>query len=110
MFQRIVDLCRSLVGRKALSQSDSAVAPEDRRVWVRFPSFVETTVIPIANGVDTRISARVLNVSRGGIKLVLDHAFVPGDLVSIDLPGGTAESRDIVLACVVHVKAEAEKV
>jgi hypothetical protein len=96
MFQRLLGMWRRLVGGEADTD-------EDRRVWVRYPSSVETVVQAVKGG-DSRLAARVGNVSRGGIRLVINHLFKPGDLISIDLPGGPAELCSTVLACVVHAQ------
>lgn len=106
MLQRILSLCRRLVGGSA----NTAKADNDeRRVWVRFPSKAEAVVKPMNNGVDTRLSARVRNVSRGGVSLIANKAFEPGDMISVELPGGNQAESDTVLACIVHVHATADK-
>jgi hypothetical protein len=46
------------------------------------------------------LPARVRNISRGGINLVLKRAFEPGTLLSVDLPGSALTIE--VLACVVR--------
>src|SRR5437764_10748682 len=107
MFQRLLSLCRRLVGRP--DAAPSGERDDERRVWVRYPSKAETVVKPINNGVDTRFSARVRNVSRGGLSLVVNKQFEPGDLVSIELPGASEAKTDTVLACVIHVHATADK-
>jgi c-di-GMP-binding flagellar brake protein YcgR len=104
MFQRFRDLWHRMLGGPK-----NAGADEDRRIWVRHPSDVQTVVQQAGNGVDTRLSARVRNVSRGGINLVLGKPLKAGDMISIDLPGGTPESASAVLACVVHVHQEGEE-
>ena len=94
--------------RRVLSGNKDAAGEEDRRVWLRYPSSAETVVQSAGNGVESRLSARVRNVSRGGINLVLGRQLKPGDMISIDLPGGTTQSASAVLACVVHVQPEGE--
>jgi len=106
MLQRILSLCRRLVG----GPSASGERPDDeRRVWVRYPSKAQTIVKPINNGVDTRFSSRVRNVSRGGLSLVVNKQFQPGELLSIELPGTNEQETDTVLACIIHVHASADK-
>jgi c-di-GMP-binding flagellar brake protein YcgR len=78
---------------------------EDRRVWVRHSCSLETSLAQ-ANGTDSeRVAARVENISRGGVRLVAQDAFEPGDLLSIELPPSSANSGSTVLACVVHAQA-----
>ncbi len=80
---------------------------EDRRVWVRFPSGLETT-LQAARGPDgPRLGAQVRDVSRGGIHLVVDRPFEPGELLSVELPAAEGQVPSTVLACVVRV-AEAD--
>jgi hypothetical protein len=49
------------------------------------------------------LSARVQDVSRGGISLVAGYPFETGDLVSVELPGAADGSTTTVLAFVVRV-------
>src|SRR3954454_20417561 len=79
----------------------------DRRVWVRFPSGLETTLRPARGPDGPRLGARVRDVSRGGIHLVLDRPFEPGELLSVELPAAEGRPPSTVLACVVRA-AEAE--
>jgi c-di-GMP-binding flagellar brake protein YcgR len=57
----------------------------------------------MADGSNGRLSARIRNVSRGGINLIVKQPFAPGDMISLDVPGSTSEEADSVLACIVHV-------
>jgi hypothetical protein len=105
MFARTVSFWKRLTGRHAPAEKTTAVqhAEEERRVWVRYPADLETTVQPPGPGTPARLSARVRNISLGGVSLALDRPFEPGELLSVELPGATEESRCNVLACVVHV-------
>ena len=60
------------------------VGEEDRRVWVRFPSGLDTALRPGGGPDGPRLGARVQDVSRGGIQLLVDRPFEPGELVSVD--------------------------
>ncbi len=104
MLQRFFSLCRRLVGGKPRpSPAAGGDAGDERRVWLRHPSVARVNMQPLADGVNGRLSARVRNVSRGGVNLAVSHRFTPGDMISIDVPGNTAEQSSTVLACVVHV-------
>ncbi len=107
MFQRIVELCRHLArgGPRPTPDGGAGAAEAERRVWVRHPSTAEAVVQPV-NGAVSRQSARVRNVSRGGINLVVTEPLEPGDLIGVELPGGGTQSVTTVLACVVHVRGE----
>jgi hypothetical protein len=101
MFGRIGSLWRRLVG----TQPDSPPAgQEERRVWVRFPASLETTLRPARAADDTRLSARVRDISQGGVSLLVNRAFETGDLLNVELPGPRGHTHT-VLACVVHVRA-----
>jgi len=97
MFEQLKGLWQSVMGRSATVDED------ERRIWVRHPSKVETRLQSVGNGVDTRLSARVRNVSKGGMLIFVDHAFEPGDMISMDLPCEESGTSESVLACVVHV-------
>jgi hypothetical protein len=108
MFERIRSLCRQFLGGG--SDSPATDRPEDeRRIWVRYPSTAEAVVKPMSNGVNTRLSARVRNVSRGGIGLLVNKEFRPGEMISLELPRSSEEETSTVLACVIHVNPAGEK-
>jgi len=102
MFASTFSFWRRLVGRPEGS-GGGVTAETDRRVWVRYPASVETTLQPPGDA--SRFTARVRNISRGGINLIADRALRPGDHVSLELPAA-AELTHNVLACVVRVQAE----
>ncbi len=74
-----------------------ASAGEERRVAVRYACDVETLCQPAITLGSPRLSARVQDISRGGIKQLVNQPFQTGALLSVELPGV------LVLACVVHV-------
>ena len=78
----------------------------DRRVWVRHPSTLETVLQPASNGDESRFSARVRNVSLGGISLLVNRAFAVGELLSVELPMVGGQSPGQVLTYVVHASAQ----
>jgi hypothetical protein len=95
-------LARALASWNRLVRRGDRSPEEDRRVWVRFPSGLETTLQP-ARGPDApRLGARVRDVSRGGILLVLDRPFEPGEMLSVELPAVEGQPPSTVLACVVR--------
>jgi PilZ domain len=81
----------------------SSQTPEgDRRVWVRLPCSLETSLVR-SDGADAEsIGACVLDISKGGARLLVSRRFEPGDLLSIKLPDRDG-GRATVLACVVRV-------
>jgi hypothetical protein len=76
------------------------VVEEERRLWGRIPCDLETTCRSVSGAVTGPLPARVQNIARGGIALVLGRAFEPGTLLAVSLPGGGSTTE--VLACVVR--------
>src|SRR5262249_55421430 len=68
------------------------------------PADLETTLRPEGNAEAGPLAARVRNISRGGISLVVQRHFETGELLTVELPGAEPDSRYTVLACVVHVR------
>jgi PilZ domain len=50
---------------------------------------------------------RVRDISRGGINFLVDREMPPGTLVRIDLPRRATGGESIMLACVMHCRAQA---
>ncbi len=87
--------------------ADGATGHVDRRNWQRFDCDLETTCQP-AGATDTEtFVARVRNIARGGLNLVLPQAVPVGTVLRIDLQGVTDQELCTVLGCVVHT-AETE--
>src|SRR5262245_42236223 len=101
MFERTKLFWGRLLGRPATA-AVTAVDTEDRRVWVRYPADLQTSYRPTGTPERTRLSARVRNISLGGINLFGNRAFKPGELLTVELPGADDQRRCNVLACVVH--------
>jgi len=108
MFQRIVDLCRTLTRRPSRPDGDIILRPDDRRAHDRYPSNAVVTVQAAGEGGGTPQSARVGNISRGGIKLVVKNVYAVGDMVRIDLPGTEPGTTDSILACVIQVRMDSD--
>jgi hypothetical protein len=79
-------------------------AVEERRVWVRRPSSADAVLR--ARGEESRLTARIRDASRGGISLVVGRSFEPGEVLEVEVPGGTDQSSSVVLACVVRVRPQ----
>lgn len=101
MFERTYTFWRRLVGKAETKRPD-----EERRLWVRHPASLTTTVQPTTNGRSLRISAKIRDISRGGVHLVVDHAFEPGQLITVELPLAGSAQMQFVLACIVRVVPE----
>src|SRR5438445_771581 len=100
MFDKLV----SAWGRVAAGTS--VPPPEERRVWVRHPSDREA-VFQAADAPERgRLSARVRDISRGGISFVVEEHFAPGTLLCVELPGNAGPSTSAILAYVIRVVAQ----
>jgi hypothetical protein len=86
---------------------DSASAPPpvktERRIWKRFPLYTEVWVQLKTKGETPRLSALVLNISRGGLKLVSAHRLEVGTLFRVGKNDGNPRSTAALAARVVHV-------
>lgn len=102
MLERTVSLLRRLVGMKAGTAAESA-AETERRMRERYPSNLEIIYRPAGDGVEIRFTGRVRNISLGGINVVVNRRFEPGELLSVELPGVEGRPMNTVLACVIHV-------
>src|SRR4051794_39281999 len=102
MLLRALSSWGRLVGRR---EETKAAEEEERRIWVRHPSAVETTCRAANDPGAAALAARVGNVSRGGINLVVIQEFVVGELLSVELPNGGDEPTCTVLAYVVRAEA-----
>jgi len=87
-------------------ESFGQAVQEDRRVWVRHPADLKATCQAADAGDTDRLSARIRNLSQGGICMLLNRPFELGEMLSIELPAPIAGSTFTVLACVVHVTAQ----
>src|SRR5262245_22796659 len=101
MFERTFSFWRRLVGRPTKPEDSPQGLGDERRVWVRYPTHLETTYQPPGSE-SSRLSARVRDVSRGGINLVVNREFQSGDLLSIELPRAN-DGMHTALACIVRV-------
>jgi PilZ domain len=102
MFERTISFWRRWVGKG----ESSAGMGEERRLWVRHPASLTTTVRPNNNGKSVRVSSKLRNISRGGIHLEVDHAFESGQLIAVELPLANSTRMQSVLACIVRVVPE----
>ena len=108
MFERAASLWNRLTQKPAWeSPGAGRIAEEDRRFRARHPVSMETKVTPVG-GAEAPLSARILDVSSGGIKLAVGRALEQGDLLTLELPTTAGESSVSVLACVVHVQPEGD--
>jgi hypothetical protein len=94
-----------------MSDAASAVPPNsptsievDRRVWVRYSCDLESTCHTGQGPDELSWSARVRDISRGGLNLQLNRAFEPGSILSVDMPLGPNLAPRSLLVKVVHAE------
>ncbi|MBI3407712.1 MAG: PilZ domain-containing protein [Planctomycetes bacterium] len=75
-------------------------ARQDGRRWIRFPCHVETVCYTSETVPGERRSARILNVSAGGIGLLLPCQFSEGTLLQLEIP---SEAARLALIRVIRV-------
>ena len=104
---RTLSFWRQVLGRttESLAADQPTQAGEERRVWVRYPASAETVCEPVAAGDRKGLLARVQNISRGGINLLLDRGLQTGSLLCVELPGPSAHASYTVLAYVIHARS-----
>jgi hypothetical protein len=107
MFQRTFATLGKTVGwRKPRPDThESAESESDRRIWVRYPCELDATCQPANRPDAVRLSARVRNISRGGINFLLNCPVESGSLLSVELPGIAGKTVSTVLAYVVRVES-----
>jgi hypothetical protein len=109
MLAQTISFWRQLMGQSARSlHGELLEAPcDERRIWIRYPSTVETTCERVS-GNHTGMPARVRNISRGGINLQVDHCISPGSLLGVELPAPSDAGTYTVLAYVLHSTPETD--
>src|SRR5205807_6678513 len=101
MFKAAVSSLGRWVGL-AVDAEDSRILGNERRVWIRYPSTAQATCQPKAPSNSAPILAKVRDISRGGIHLLVERWFEPGMLLSIQLPFEKEEQESTILAYVVR--------
>jgi len=109
MFERTVSLWRRLTGSgQQAQQAGGSQLDDERRVWVRHPSNVETLFAPAGSPDGEFQAARLRDISLGGVNLLVPCGYEPGELLTLSLPASESRSPLTVLACVVHSQKLAE--
>jgi hypothetical protein len=100
MFAEKLSFLYRLVGGKTAS---TAVKEDERRFWMRYPADLDTSVQLADYPGEDRVPARIRDMSRGGVNLIVDEPFKPGQLLSLELPSPDDPERVFyLLACVVR--------
>lgn len=104
MFKRTFSFWRRLFrgDRPSTAINDTG---DERRLWVRYPADLETSVQLNQRVLPIKSQAKIRDLSCGGCNLLLDHEVQPGQLVHLEMPR-PAEGDYMVLACVVRAERE----
>jgi hypothetical protein len=78
----------------------------DQRKWVRFTCDVQATYRRIRMTERERRPARVIDISAGGLNLLVADPVDGGTLLSLQLQGSSEQPAQTMLACVVRVAAD----
>jgi c-di-GMP-binding flagellar brake protein YcgR len=101
MFEGTVAWWRRMMKHQPAAASTGAVTTSvERRIWVRHPCNLQTKYAPETD--ELPLSARILDISRGGARLVVNRSHEPGSLISLELPGPDGKTKCAALACIVH--------
>lgn len=79
--------------------------PQDRRAWVRHTCDLDTLCMPPKNGTVKQWSARIRDISRGGMQLIVNHWIVPGTLLTIHLDSDSGEATQPLSVQVIFAMA-----
>ncbi|WP_020469249.1 PilZ domain-containing protein [Zavarzinella formosa] len=100
----MLERTRNFIRQITRKTSNSA---EDRRAHPRFDTEIETVCRPVADGEEHK--AIIRDVSRSGVKLLLDVELVPGTMVRVDVPHAVNSAHTVtLLACVMRVIPESD--
>ena len=110
MFARTFSFCRRFVGLPTQDSTASGVTAteDDRRVWVRQAADLVTTFQVAHETQQTKLAARVQDISQGGINLLVDRPFQTGEMLNVELPRSGGPTLD-VLVCVVRVEEQGDQ-
>ena len=75
MFAQKLSLLRRFLGRDGGPSTGPGATQDERRFWVRYPADLETSVQLADYPSEGRARARIRDISRGGINLVVDQRF-----------------------------------
>lgn len=78
----------------------------DRRAWIRFSCDLGSSCRPSIGGADMSWAARILDISQGGIRLLVERRFEMRTILNIELEGESEDGPSSLMVRVVHVAAE----
>lgn len=91
----------------AFGAARSRSAPPDDRNWSRYACQVRAVYQVVPDGEERR-EAKVLNISPGGVALLVHEDVPAGSLLSAELHAPDGRAAVTILACVVHVSVQSD--
>lgn len=91
-----------------MSEPNQKPQGSDRRAWVRFPSTPETPFFTLAEAEEIIFrKAKVRDISKGGVGLILNQEFPVGTMIDLVLPDPETEQSYTLQAQVIRADAQA---
>jgi hypothetical protein len=104
MLTEKLSFLRRWIGKEAAAETEKK---DDRRFWIRYPADLDSSVQLADYPGEDRIPARIRDISRGGVNLLLDEPLQIGQLLSLEMPSPDDPERVFqLLACIVRSENE----
>src|SRR5262245_39683298 len=78
----------------------------ERRAWVRYPCSFEASCHAVASAAGVLWSAKVLDISAGGLRLVVSRRFEIGTVLRLEVHSGLQQAPWTFLARVIHARPQ----
>jgi serine/threonine-protein kinase len=99
---------RSRPTANSTSTEPSAATSRERRAYVRFQCQLDSSCRSLGAGTNLHWDARVLDISKGGVALVLNRRFEPGTLLEVDLHTTTPGALHNAMVRVMNVRRQGD--
>ena len=93
---------------KLYGASRVATDTADGRVWVRFPVSAETNFHAVMSGQHEKWKANILNISAGGVALLVDRSFDIGSLLNLEMRSSKRDASHCINARVIHCREQGD--
>src|SRR5262249_13417176 len=90
----------------ARSAEGATQAGADGRAWVRYPCSLEASCHSIASVADVLWSAKIQDISAGGLRLLVSRRFETGTVLRVEVHTGIDETPATFLARVMNATPE----
>jgi len=94
---------------QAVTEADTSYpAMRNRRAWVRYPCDLDSSCQALMAARGLQWTAKVRNVSQGGIAVTMQRRFELGTLLAFEVQGPPGKSSVSLLGRVAHVTAKSD--